>query len=418
MRSHVAIPCPYGSYNKAVFNIVARSQVCPVCENPNLVSTVLRVNLPAMQNRIYRKIESAKNAAQGQFDLAVCSNCGFAHNSRFDSALVEYDKEYDNSMPSSVMKAYHEELATYLNEKYLSNEGLVVDIGCGKGTFLKNLCGLLPNVRGLGIDPGYEGESQLNGGRIQFISDFFSEEHLSERPALVVCRHVLEHIPDPVSFLKVIHTALAAFPNVPFFVEVPDARWILDNRVFWDFCYEHCNYFTPGSLFNTVRLSGFVPSTWRTAFGEQFLWLEASNQGQTEASENCAMPTNLAEEFIRYAPEEQRLIAKAQQKLRELKSEGWTIAIWGMAAKGINFSFLVDVDGSLIDFCIDANPNKQGCFLPLTGRLIESPERLREIRSERLIIVVMNPNYLAEIQESCKKLFLKPVFLDAHGNNL
>jgi hypothetical protein len=52
---------------------------------------------------------------------------------------------------------------------------------------------------------------------------------------------------------------------------------------------------------------------------------------------------------------------RVRQSVRELKSDGRTVALWGMATKGVLFSLLTDPDALLIDHCIDVNPNKQDC---------------------------------------------------------
>lgn len=416
--------------------MVTTSSICPACSKSGIFSTVKRFRLPAMQNYVLRRAELAQAAQSGQFDLAVCPDCGFAYNTCFDPALLNYDEGYDNSVPSSVMIKYYEEIATYLHEKYTLDNGLVVDIGCGKGTFLKILCEKFARVRGLGIDPSYEGDCHVGRGRVQFIKDFFSEKYIGERPSLIVCRHVLEHISDPASFLRSIHSSLKMFPEIPLFFEVPDTIWIIENNAFWDFSYEHCNYFTSDSLLNTLKLSGFTPHTLRTAFGNQYIWIEVRNTqyniprnldggircmlGKSRyksVTGSTASACNV-DEFTRYSNNELTIIAGIRQKLHDLKKDGWSVAIWGMATKGVVFSFLVDPDRTLIDFCIDANQNKQGCFVPLTGHAIQAPEMLSRLNREPLSIVVMNPNYLFEIRNTCKTLALSPAFMDANGNKV
>jgi SAM-dependent methyltransferase len=374
-----------------------------------------------MQNYVFRSREAALAAKRGQFDLAICPRCGFAHNSAFQSTLLNYDEGYDNTVPSVVMEEYYREIAAYLYQKYSLKEGLIVDVGCGKGTFLKLMSEMFPEVRGLGIDPSYEAEGQNDqNDRIRFIKDFFSAEYINQRPSLVICRHVLEHIPQPIAFLKSISSALTSFAEIPLFFEVPDLSWIVENKAFWDFSYEHCNYFTPDSMAKTLTLAGFAGVITRTGFGDQYIWAEARTQEITELfsridSYSSIEPVN---KLSQYTEKETELISKIRQKLSMFKNSGWSIALWGMATKGVVFSFLVDPDKSLLDFCVDVNKNKQGHFIPLTGYQIEAPETLSQARESRLLIVVMNPNYLAEIKKKCLELSLSPVFMDANGNEL
>ena len=219
---------------------------CSLCNQSHIFPVVIRENLITMQNYVYQNRDNALQAKVGQFELGVCPDCGFANNRKFDSSLLNYDENYDNSVPSAIFTAYYQEIATFLHQTYNLDNQLVIDVGCGKGSFLKVLTDLYPQVRGLGIDPSYEEtlciSKNSNSSNLHFIQDIFKQEYVTEQPALVICRHVLEHIPQPTNFLKSIYSALRAFPNTPFFLEVPDLTWILENQAFWDFCYEHCNY--------------------------------------------------------------------------------------------------------------------------------------------------------------------------------
>ena len=84
--------------------------------------------------------------------------------------------------------------------------------------------------------------------------------------ALVVCRHTLEHIHDVNRFLSMLSEALRRHaPDAALYVEVPDTARILRETAFWDVYYEHCSYFTPGSLARALRGAGFAASVARAS---------------------------------------------------------------------------------------------------------------------------------------------------------
>ncbi len=89
-----------------------------------------------------------------------------------------------------------------------------------------------------------------------------------------------------------------------------------------------------------------------------------------------------------------------------------------MATKGVVFCNLIDTDRQLFDYCIDISKKKIDCFVAHTAHKINAPDILRQVGSAKLVIVVMNPNYLTEIIESCQRLNLNPKFMDASGNQL
>jgi len=388
---------------------------CPVCTGIEIEDTVERTRLPAMQNYVHRTREAAVAAPAGRLTLALCRTCGFAWNRRFDSTLLVYDEGYDNAVPSVVMERYYREIVSHLRETYDLENGLVVDVGCGDGAFLRLLCEAVPSLRGLGVDPALDQVGHELDGRVTLVRDVFTESTITEQPALVVSRHVLEHMAEPVEFLRSIHDAVAPYGPCPCFVEVPELTSIIRNEAFWDFSYEHCNYFTTASAQQAFRRAGFGEITTRPAYGGQYLWIEAS----TGAGEDAPRPAPNGELVARlpaYAAAEDRSLTAARERLRELKRGGSTIAVWGMATKGVLFSLLTDPDVSLIDFCIDVNPNKQGSYVPLTGHVIGAPEVLRSHRGDRpLVVIVMNELYVAEIEELCGELGVTATFIGATG---
>lgn len=389
---------------------------CPVCNSTKLQDTVWRERLPTMQNYVYRTRESAKAAPQGQLSIAVCRSCGFASNRRFDPSRLVYDAGYDNSVPSAVMAAYYRDIAAHLGERYkLDQGGLVVDVGCGNGAFLQAICSAMPRCCGLGVDPALERDREEDGGRIILIKDMFSSDLIKQHPSLIVCRHVLEHIPRPVEFLQDIRSALAEFGSCPCFFEVPDLGWIVENEVFWDFCYEHCNYFTDASLAEALGRAGFDPVDTRVAYGSQYRWMEALSLCERPPVSRQEAGIGLADQMLAYAAAEAAGMVSTKERLRQWKREGNAIAVWGMATKGVLFSLLVDPDASLIDFCIDVNTNKQGSFVPVTGHIISAPTVLQESASDRLVVVVMNENYRTEIEQICRCMGMAATCVSASG---
>jgi SAM-dependent methyltransferase len=388
---------------------------CVVCGGVDAVTTVTRDRLPAMQNAVHRTREGARAAAHGTFELAVCRSCGFASNVAFDASRLAYDESYDNAVPSAVMARYYEEIAEYLGRKYALADGYVVDVGCGRGTFLEALARVWPGCRGLGVDPALPRDEVRAGGRVRLQKGVLDDARLDAAPSLLVCRHVLEHMADPLSFVGALRAAAGPRAGVPLFLEVPDLGWIVDNGAFWDFCYEHCNYFTEESLSAVLARAGFQPVASRLGFGGQYRWIEGVAAAAQLPSGGDRPGRANADRLAAYAARERDGIRAVRERLAELKAGGSAIAIWGMATKGIVYSLLVDPDSTLIDMAIDVNANKQGCYVPSTGRQIEAPSALLRARGRRVTVVVMNMNYAHEIRDACRGLGIEAAFLDAAG---
>jgi SAM-dependent methyltransferase len=367
-----------------------------------------------MQNVVYDFPALARECASGILTLVTCRRCGHTFNRSFDPSLVAYDQNYNNNVPSKVMDRYYGEIADYLYQKYDLRHGSLVDVGCGKGLFLRKLGKQYADVSAVGIDPSYEGAPGLfPGSKLTFIPDIFKPEQLDSRPSLILCRHVLEHIFDLPQFLRDIRSALRSWLPLPFFIEVPDLNWTVNHHAFWDFCYEHCNYFTPDSIGECLRLNGFNANKTTSAFGGQYLWIEGfiSSNELGESSDKTTTIASTTERLQTYVSKEQDEINRIRAFLLRKKDEKRHIVVWGMATKGVLFNYLIDPDSKWVDQCVDINQDKQGKFLPITGKLIQHPQTIAE-QSSNPVIIVMNPNYKAEIMAQCRTYGLEAEFYD------
>jgi SAM-dependent methyltransferase len=240
---------------------------CPVCKSGNTTLFLERLNVPVHQNLVCNTREEALNVKRGDLSLVECE-CGFVFNQSFDENLLSYGERYNNDqMASEVFNEYVDSIVEYLG---LRNQS-IVEIGCGNGAFLKKLCA---ENDGVGYDPSYTGP--LESGRVRFVQGYYEG-----RPCdIVICRHVIEHVPDPVGLVETINA-----PKV--FFETPNLDWIIENDTWWDFFYEHCNYFTAGTLRYAFALAGFDGRA-REAFGGQYLWYEGRYMGGRR--EGCNIP--------------------------------------------------------------------------------------------------------------------------------
>lgn len=367
-------------------------------------------NVPLLQNRVYPSKAEAERAGTGTLTIVQDIETGFIYNSSFQSDLVKYDSNYDNCVPSGVFDKYYDEVADYLHKQFTLDNSTVLDVGCGKGTFLVNLCKRHSSVNGHGIDPSYEGPLKMLGGRISFINEYLSVEYLQSvsEPKLVICRHVLEHIEEPVRFLRSLFAPLKAFgKNISLFFEVPDVEWIIRERAFWDFCYEHVNYFDRATVSAYLTKAGATVTNVTPSFNGQYLWVEAILGGSDyqPVSQEKAVSYDVVKLFV----EE---VSSSAERIRKLDH----IVIWGMATKGVMLSLQLKNHGINIEACVDINKNKQGKFVPVSGVEIISPELLSS--KKNYSIICMNPNYQNEVRELCSQLGINARFYDGRGLRL
>jgi Methyltransferase domain/C-methyltransferase C-terminal domain len=366
---------------------------CPVCSSERLTAILRRERLPVMQNVSYASRPEALASPCAPFELAGCGQCGFFFNSRFDPSLFSYDMEYDNHVESRAFHRYYESVAAMLIERFdLASGGEVYDVGCGQGTFLKVLCAMAPKVRGVGIDPSC---TPLESGNLRLIQSVFSRELIGADAKLILLRHVLEHIERPVEFLTLLR---AVVRKAPVYVEVPEAGWIFSNGAFWDFCYEHCNYFVPQSLSQALTRAGFSVHEQAPSFEGQYQWAICS----AARGDLILTPGSSLDVAQEYARREATYFEKARSSLAAAGARG-ACAIWGMATKGVVLATILP--GGLIEGGVDSNSRKQGRFAPGSGLAIHAPSWLARFDGA-VTALVMNPNYYQEIRQQLVDLHI------------
>lgn len=365
---------------------------CPVCKSTRLKSFLQRSHVPVHQNLVMTSQEAARNVTRGKLDFIVCEACGFIFNQTFDLSRLRYGENYDNTQScSAYFDAYLDGLVHDMVERLGVRNCTIAEVGCGKGHFLKKLVNYPgANNTGYGFDPSYVGPLTDLDGRVQFRTCYYDRSCADIAADVVVCRHVIEHVPAPLEILRSVRAALGPSPKARVFFETPCIEWILRHRVIWDFFYEHCSLFTAESLALAFRHAGFAVECVEHIFGGQYLWLEAHVARVDEALPTAGEAVRLA---IAYGTDEKKLRQAWLERLRDLSQNG-KVALWGAGAKGATFSNLIDPHCILIDCVVDLNPNKQGCFIPGTGHPIVSPAELpsRGVHNA----VLMNPNYRAE----------------------
>lgn len=327
--------------------------------------------LPVYQNKMFPTAELARGCPRGDLFLIQDRETGLVHNAAFDPGLLSYDQSYQNEQGHSHAFGTHLEAVLGLMDRNFPGSR-IMELGCGKGAFLELL-----RLRGhdaIGVDPAYEGDAE-------YIVRSTFEPELGITSDAIVMRHILEHIRDPLVFLRTVRDANKGSGLV--YIEVPCLDWILDHRAWFDFFYEHVNYFRLGDF---DRMFGHVIESGRL-FGGQYLYVFAE-LGSLRDPASLAPPSEISFPSDLF----ERIRSSGLQT-----GGGARQVVWGGAAKGVMFAHHAERLGFTIDFAIDINPAKQSMFLAGTGLPVLAPE----IGLERLEpgddVFVMNSNYLTEI---------------------
>ena len=85
----------------------------------------------------------------------------------------------------------------------------------------------------------------------------------------------LEHVHDTATFIRSIRADLGRAERQPGLLHDPRDHPDSELRAFWDIYYEHCSYFSPGSLGRLFRHAGFDPVDIWTDYDDQYVLIAA-----------------------------------------------------------------------------------------------------------------------------------------------
>jgi SAM-dependent methyltransferase len=378
---------------------------CAVCGSASRAFCEMR-GVPAHVGVLWPSRDAARACPRGDVALVFCDACGFISNAAFDLHSVDYSLRYDNALHfSQVFREYEQALARRLVETYDLRNKHVVEIGCGSGHFLGLVCREGDN-RGTGYDPSHDSEQAdpLLGDRATVVRGEWAPEQGEPDADLLSLRHVLEHISQPVDFLRMLRDGLSTDAIV--YCEVPSANLILKDLSIWDVVYEHCNYFAPEVLARTFEVAGFEVLDRREAYQGQFASVEA--RVRAEAAMSPADTTAIAARVEAFTAHCESKRAYWRHALTTATERGEKTVIWGGGAKAVSFAALVP-GSDAIEHVVDVNPGKQGSFLAGGGQEIVAPDRLRELAPDS--VIVMNPVYREEIEAVLDGLGIVPAVL-------
>ena len=385
--------------------LIKKDHVCPNCGNHGLSIFYEVRNVPVHSCLMMNEREAARNFPTGDVVLGFCDRCGFITNTEFDAKWSAYAPNYEDQQSfSPTFNKFALNLANNLIEKYDLHNKDIVEIGCSKGDFLLLLCEL-GNNRGVGIDPSVvPGRVQSEAAdRVKFIQEYYSENHAQYVGDFICCRHTLEHIQPTAEFISTIRKSIGDRRDVSVVLEIPDNTRVLKDLAFEDIYYEHCSYFSPGTLARLFRSCGFEVTDLYRDYGDQYLFVEAKPTD---------VPTNkpqLIEEAVAEVGEDVKYFAdNIQQKLQNWKqyledaqAKQEKVVVWGSGSKCVAFLTTLNTIDT-IEYAVDINPHRHGKFIPGVGKEIMPPEFLKTYQPDR--VVVMNSIYCEEIGQMLQEM--------------
>jgi SAM-dependent methyltransferase len=388
------------------------SPACPCCGGTSTDILYRVPSIPVHSCVLLDTPAAASSFPKRDLELAFCDDCGFTFNHIFDEALMRYSTDFEESQHfSDTFNGFARQLAAEIASRCDIASKLVLEIGCGKGEFLAELCDV-GKARGLGIDPGFRadaGRASANA-RLEFIVDHFGPRYADLVADVVMCRHTLEHIRPVSQFIADIRQMLAARDDAWVVFETPDFKRVLEEGAFWDIYYEHCSYFSPGAHARLFREQGFEVTDLALVYSSQYIVQYARPAaGRTRPhlplEGDLDEVRGLAEGFGKRV---QAIQKRWRDRIGDAHAAGRRVVLWGGGSKAVSLLTTLGLTDE-VQAAVDINPYKQGKYIPGTGHPVIAPQALTAQPPD--LVVVMNPIYAGEVRKALAALDLYPEVL-------
>jgi SAM-dependent methyltransferase len=322
----------------------------------------------------------AKTIERLPLDFVRCVDCGHVYNRSFTYDKVPYSEK--PNLMFNTGKTWQDHLIT-ISQKILDRlpeNPVVVEIGCGDGHLLHRLAEARPD----GIYIGFEPSGALVSKTPQVIgrAEYFDPAiHLAEiKPDMIISRHVMEHLTNPVGFLQSI--AFAASWNqvdAQLFIEVPCIDRVFKTVRTADFFYEHNSHFTTHSLKRMLQRCAKNVEGVSRSYSDEVVYGFAKLNQLTEQ-------LMYAQEAVSFHEKANQGIETIQVQVDDLAKYGGTVAIWGGTGKSSTFINRYSLDAERFPLVVDSDREKVGTFVPGSGQVIQFSDILKSQKTDTIII--------------------------------
>jgi SAM-dependent methyltransferase len=241
-------------------------QRCPFCAGK------LHVSL--------RKVEY--NCNGGSFDVLRCDSCGLGMTNPMPSDLAPYYENYHGGRHGATVERCDKRKISIVGDSTLARKpGMLLDIGCGDGSFLfaAQKCGW--RVQGTEFNPHAARQRGL-----EIFTDIREIPGTSVFDCITLW-HSLEHLSDPLGTFKSLRSRLS--PTGVLLIAVPAIDGIqaklFGRRWFHLDVPRHLFHYNSASLSALLQATGFRPvRRWHLEF-------EYDLVGWVQSALNCLLPT-------------------------------------------------------------------------------------------------------------------------------
>lgn len=337
--------------------------------------------------------------------VLVCETCWLVQTEDFAAAdeLFEADYAYFSSYSASWLEHSRRYVQAMVERFELGPEHCVVEVAANDGYLLQYV--VEAGVPCYGVEPTASTAKAARDKGIEIVEEFFGVE-LGRRLAdegrsadLTAANNVLAHVPDINDFVGGFAQLLT--PTGVSTFEFPHLGLLVDECLFDTIYHEHYSYLSLTAvdrIFRANGLSVFDVERLPTHGGSLRVYAQRSDTGSRAVADAVgALLAEEAEKGVASADYYKGFQARVDEIragllgfLDQAEAEGKTVAAYGAAAKGNTLLNYSGVRCDRVAFVVDANPHKQGQFLPGSHVPIVDQDTLFEAKPDYVLVLPWN----------------------------
>lgn len=325
--------------------------------------------------------------------------CGLLQTSVSVPGEVLYSSYWYRSGTNQTMRDHLAGIANEAATMLGRDKALALDIGCNDGTLLRALPGSFSKI---GVDPS---NIALTGkGDYEVVNDFFPSAALDSVLAGRTCDIVTSiamfyDLEAPQTFVKQLKSVLS--PDGIWIFEMSYMPLMLEMNSYDTICHEHLEYYSLAVIERLMRMCGMkvVKVGFNDINGGSIrcyathadCYRYSTPENQIELSKVRQKEFELELDTDRPYRHFQDRIDKHKTELgdliRKLRRDGKTIHVYGASTKGNTILQWCGLDGSLIPYAADRNPDKSGARTLGTDIAIISEEESRAMKPDYYLVL-------------------------------
>lgn len=376
---------------------------CRFC-SAELKHTFVDLGATPLANSYIKPADLDKAEPFFSLHVRVCENCFLVQLPVLETAENIFSEYLYFSSYSKSWLEHSKRYAHEMTDRFgLNGDSRVVEIASNDGYLLQYF--KENHIRVLGVEPAKNvAECAIENGidtRVEFFGEATAQQLSAEnlQADLMTANNVLAHVPDINDFVKGFAILLRPAGVATF--EFPHLLNLIKHNQFDTIYHEHFSYLsltTVERIFGAHGLSIFDVQKLTTHGGSLRVFAQRTETGKQQIRASVADLKREEAEFglsnidglTNYGERVRQTKRDLVAKLIEIKNDGKRVAAYGAAAKGNTLLNYCGIKTDFIDFVADANPNKQGHFLPGTRIEIVSPDKIKSARPDYLLILPWN----------------------------